>query len=195
MSEKSKTQEVKPAIKNKKLSFWGWLVVVGIMLIIWILIPSSTIIPHARVKPMRAEADIASMESAIAMYKTDTGIYPENNHSDWESIDVLAWRLTGKQEDSSTTDSSITSDPNWHGPYIKSIQKDPWGEYYYYTNNKADIDGTNKQVGVPTGEQVPKLSYYIYSKGKDKLTGLGNNADDITCWDTNKLWNDSYYKK
>ena len=81
---------------------------------------------------------------------------------------------------------------NWHGSYLKGIPKDSWREYYYYTNNKSDVDGTNKQVGVLSGNKVPDLPYYIYSKGKDKATGIGNNADDITSWDENKSWRDSY---
>ena len=130
---------------------------------IFLLIP-----PHgdSRVKRIKAEADISAMEIAIAMYQTDMEGYFGNYSGiigDISSPDPLYIGLVSPND-------ILKAQPNfkhWYGPYIKNIPKDPWGEYYYYTNNKADIDGTNKQVGVPIGEQVPDSPYYLYSKGKD----------------------------
>ncbi|MBU0534277.1 MAG: type II secretion system protein GspG [Candidatus Omnitrophica bacterium] len=190
-----KMKNLRFTLKNKWLSFFldiilRLVLLSAVVILLIIIIPTCT--PRPVFKMVRAEADIAAIENAIAMYENDTGKYPENSHSDWVSIDVLIWRLTGKQPNASIPDSDITGDSKWHGPYIKDIEKDPCGEYYYYTNNRSDIDGTNKQVGFLIGDKVPELPYYIYSKGKDKLTGLGHNADDINSWDENKLWRDSY---
>ena len=51
-----------------------------------------------RAKITKTEADIAGIESAIAMYETDTGIYPEDNNAylGWRYYRILAWRLTGR---------------------------------------------------------------------------------------------------
>ncbi len=183
-------------LKNKWLSLFLdillWLVLLSAITILggYILLSQHRGQPVS--KSFKTYVFITSIESAIAMYQNDM----EGYFGDYSGIignlnspDPLYIGLVSPND-------ALKAQPNfskdWHGIYIKEIPKDPWGEYYYYTNNKADVDGTNKQVGISTGENVPILPYYIYSKGKDKLTGLGHNADDINSWDEKKLWRDSY---
>lgn len=163
-----------------------------------------------RAKITKTEADIAAIESAIAMYETDTGRYPEGDDptgSGWSSIGVLAWRLTGRNTTTGATDTNITSDPNWHGPYIKGIEEDPWKEEYVYIKNthlnvstryptvladpRHDYPAANYGGSVAAPDN---LSYYIYSRGKNKSTGLtspNDNEDDINNWDVNKNWREA----
>lgn len=157
-----------------------------------------------RAKMTRAEADIAAIENAIAMYENDTGRYPEDNNPAaspaWESIDVLAWRLTAREPDG-TPEPLISNDRNWHGPYIKGIDEDSWKEYYVYTRSTPTAgDGGCIE---PPGN----LSYYIYSTGKDKKTSTGGDGhdyenpkdttknhhdDDVNNWDVKKSWREEY---
>ena len=53
---------------------------------------------------------------------------------------------------------------NWNGPYLKRKPLDPWGETYQYK-----FPGDHN-----------KNSYDLYSYGKDKVLGGG---DDVTSWE------------
>jgi general secretion pathway protein G len=55
----------------------------------------------------------------------------------------------------------------WHGPYLDSIPKDPWGHEYIY--RCPGLHNTN--------------GFDIYSCGPDgKSEGGGNDADDASNW-------------
>ena len=161
----------------------------------------------------KAEADIAAIESAIAMYENDTGRYPEDTQGTWSTIQVLAWRLTGRDPISGATDPLIVNDSKWHGPYIKGIEEDSWKEEYVYVKNTGGAGSPpawwTAAFGVGDGGCVAppeNLGYYIYSMGKNKLTastgdGQGydddpddgdDNDDDINNWDVKKSWQENY---
>lgn len=78
----------------------------------------------------KAKADIAKLELALEMYKTDFGVYPADNLGDL---------ITAAAGDSGK------------GPYIKSSDydsdagafKDPWGRDYIYANNNEIISITS----------------------------------------------------
>jgi len=53
--------------------------------------------------------------------------------------------------------------PNWHGPYLELIPKDPWGNDYVYV-----FPGKHRAA-----------SYDLFSAGAD---GQPGNADDINNW-------------
>jgi len=157
-----------------------------------------------RAKMTRTEADIAAMETAIAMYENDLGSYPPGG------VDYLETCLTG-------IDSAGAYDPKlntrWSGPYIKGIGEDSWGKEYVYIKNTnpkklgwkplprpteypfvgADPANDYPDTGYGSPINAPdSLSYYIYSTGKNKATGTGKNADDINNWDVDKSWQSEY---
>jgi len=159
-----------------------------------------------KAKMTKAEADIAAIEGAIAMYENDLGTYPPMG------IDYLDTCLTGR--DSSVIPYVPADNPKWNGPYIKGVGKDSWKQDYVYLKNRCPrcpstcpgtpstcpvncppIVGTdypaNNTGGV--GPAPQNLSYYIYSKGKSKDTGDATKAaDDINNWDVNKNWQSEY---
>ncbi|MFH1547831.1 MAG: type II secretion system protein GspG [Candidatus Omnitrophota bacterium] len=175
-------------IENKKPRFLDIirditvLLAIGIFLIFIVLSsPRGHLVPKRRI----AKFDLKEIWISIAMYKEDMGNYFGNYSGiigDINSPDPL---YIGLINPNNTLRAQPNFSKDWSGPYLDKINKDPWGEHYYYTNNKADVDETNKQVGTLIGEDVPDRPYYLYSKGKDKLTGLRHNADDITSWDEN----------
>jgi len=105
----------------------------------------------------KAMAQIATLETAISMYETDMGEYPESGNAN----------LTA----------ALTEDPgdlDWSGPYMKIKDKeldeegvylDSWGNPYVYVN-----PGVNNEY-----------SYDIYSLGPNGK-GDGSEKDDITNW-------------
>lgn len=95
------------------------MVVVIIIGILAILIVPNIIgrVDDARIA--KARTDIASLQTAIDMYRIDNGIYP--------SMQQGLTALTTKPQD--------PPEPmNWKGPYVKNLPKDPWGSPYQYQN-------------------------------------------------------------
>jgi len=133
-----------------------------------------------RAKMVRAEADITAIETAIAMYANDMGGYFGDVSGD---ISVVNTGLVQGPGDSSQA--------KWNGPYLKGINKDPWGnDYRFFSSSQKTALGT--ETGITTSD-IPNLSYFIYSKGKNRDTGASaTNQDDINNWDVNKSW-ESYY--
>ena len=68
-------------------------------------------------KIVRVKQDITSIESALELYKLDTGNYP-----------LMAQGLAALEMKPTT--SNIPN--SWNGPYLKKLQKDPWGNSYQY---------------------------------------------------------------
>lgn len=108
--------------------------------------------------------DIDSLETAIGLYKNDTGDYSESYNSDpdgdgdddWtienlSGIVLLEWRLTGRvpfdnfniggiDYNKGDIDLNITRDSSWMGPYIKSLTTDAWNNEYIYLQNRFPQD-------------------------------------------------------
>lgn len=130
-------------MKKLKLT-QGFTIIELITVMIVILILAGLVVgagARARVKAMQSktEAMIAAIETAIAMYHVDTGLYP------------------GRDNQNSTLVSDLTAgtgsgDSGWQGPYMEFKERDlseaevidPWGEAYYYltpgTHNTASFD-------------------------------------------------------
>ena len=145
-----------------------------------------------RAKMVKVEADISAIETAISMYSNDMGGYfgdLKNGVSLGTSTDPVSIGLVQGPGDSSQA--------KWNGPYLKGINKDPWGNNYRFfgrdpaATTQAQLE-TNLQNEYGTITNLPPLHYYIFSKGKNRKTGSGYNQDDINNWDVNKSW-ESYY--
>jgi len=105
----------------------------------------------------KTKAQLASIETALSMYETDLGVYPESGNKNM---------VTAFNED--------PGDEDWYGPYMKIRQNelnengeylDAWGNAFLYTN-----------PGVHN-----KYSYDVYSKGPNGK-GDGSERDDIHNW-------------
>lgn len=97
-----------------------------------------------------AQADIESNISvALDLYELDNGTYPSTE----QGLTALVQKPSGSP-----------AAPNWNGPYLKRIPKDPWGQLYGY-KYPGDMN---------TG------SFDLYSLGAD---GAEGTADDIVNWD------------
>jgi general secretion pathway protein G len=95
----------------------------------------------------------AKIKLARSMVKgslaTQVSIYQLHNNSYPPNIEALVTRPSDA--------------PNWRGPYLNEIPKDPWGEIYQYRAPGAHNTS----------------SFDLYSKGPDKTDGT---ADDIGNW-------------
>ena len=62
-------------------------------------------------------------------------------------------------------DDPVTPYPNWNGPYIPSIPKDPWGQDYFMDTD-YEIDGNSDNV-------------IIGSYGPDKCCSNSYDPDNV----------------
>jgi general secretion pathway protein G len=104
-------------------------------------------------KQVRAKMDIAALETALKLYKLDSGIYPGTEQG------LLA--LVQRPE------SGVVPKKWRQGGYLEKgkVPKDPWGNDYIYLSPglKGDFD--------------------IISYGADGVPGGENENKDITNWD------------
>jgi general secretion pathway protein G len=96
-------------------------------------------------KQTAAKADISTIEGALDAFEIDNGRYPTSD----EGIAALM--------------DAPSNLKNWHGPYVKRMPKDPWGNAYIYV-----FPGTHSKAG-----------YDLYSNGP---TGREGAADAVTNW-------------
>jgi general secretion pathway protein G len=105
-------------------------------------------------KQVRAKMDIAALETALKLYKLDSGIYPGTEQG------LLA--LVQRPE------SGVIPKKWRQGGYLEKgkVPKDPWGNDYIYLSPglKGDFD--------------------IISYGADGVPGGENEHKDISNWDT-----------
>lgn len=96
-----------------------------------------------------AKADIEStLATLLGIYELDNGMFP-NTEQGFEAL--------------KTKPSSSPEPPNWKGPYVRKVPKDPWGHSYIYIC-----------PGVHNAEDYDLSSY-----GPDGV----ESADDITNWE------------
>ena len=69
-------------------------------------------------KVARAKSDISAFETALETLRLDMGRYPDEE----EGLMLLVRRPDSEDGD------------KWKGPYIKRLEKDPWGNPYVYVN-------------------------------------------------------------
>ena len=144
-------------MKKRGFTLIELLVVIAIITILAGMVVSGAQQARKRGAMTKVKAQIATIETAISMYETDIGVYPESGNKN------LVAALT---ED--------PGDPDWSGPYMKIREKevnkegeylDAWGNAFVYVN-----PGTHNEY-----------SYDIYSVGPNGQ-GIGDEKDDITNW-------------
>jgi general secretion pathway protein G len=96
-----------------------------------------------------AAAQIEGLGQSLDQFRVDTGHYPN-------ATEGLAALFASP---------GSTSEPNWHGPYLKkAVPADPWGNAYVYT--------------IPS--TVPGKDYDLISYGADGQPGGTDDNADIT---------------
>jgi len=134
-------------------------IVMAIVAILASFIVSAASIARKRGVSAKAKVGIASLETALSLYESDLGDYPDTT-----DIKVVVEKLEGPDED-----------PYWEGPYMEFKEGDlkdgafvdPWGEPYNYVKtpswgNKSSIniwsngpDGNDDSSdGEPYGDDV-----------------------------------------
>jgi general secretion pathway protein G len=131
---------------------------IEIMVVIVILgILASFVVPKIMDKPDQARVakvkqDIRALESALELYKLDNFYYPTTQ----QGLEALVAKPSGEPEAR-----------NWKpGGYVKSLEKDPWGNPYQYLN-----PGTHGEID-------------IFSLGSDNRPGGEGAAADVGNWNT-----------
>lgn len=133
------------------------LVVIAIIAILGGMVVSGAQQARKRGSITKAKAQIASLETAISMYETDTGSYPGS--------------------DNKTLVEAITKDPgdiDWSGPYMQ-IKKDELNE------NGEYIDAWGNAFVYANPGKNNASFYDLYSKGPNGV-GDGEDKDDIKNW-------------
>ena len=129
------------------------LVVVVIMGLLIGLIGPNVIGQVDKARVTTAKADMATLSSALDMYKLDNNIYPTTD----QGLEALVAKPSGSP-----------APRNWNPDgYLagNSIPQDPWGgEYLYFS----------------PGEEGP---YDLLSLGADGTDGGENYAADLSIWD------------
>ncbi|MCM8814990.1 MAG: type II secretion system protein GspG [Candidatus Omnitrophica bacterium] len=107
---------------------------------------------------LKTKSIIASIETALFMYQTDMGDYPESTGSST----ILFEALMGPVDDE-----------NWKGPYMRFKQAD-------VDENKNIIDTWGNPIFyIYPQTQKDSVPFVIFSNGPDRKT---NTKDDIGNW-------------
>ncbi len=92
-----------------------------------------------------AHTQLDAFSTALATFETESGFFPKGP----DGLQALVHQPPNA--------------PNWHGPYLKKIPKDPWHNSYIY-----ECPGTHDPD-----------AYDLMSMGPD---GTAGTQDDITNW-------------
>ena len=85
-----------------------------------------------------AQTQIANFKTALDAFEVDTGYYPKG-HNGLNDLLQQPRDVTG-----------------WHGPYLESIPKDPWGgDYVYECPGKHNPNSYDISSSGPPGGQTP----------------------------------------
>jgi general secretion pathway protein G len=149
---------IQPGKKDQR----GFTLIELMIVIVIIGILATLLIPRIMERPeearrIKAKADIKTIESALKLYKIDTGNYPTTE----QGLEALI-----RKPDTSPVPKK------WRdGGYLEgdAVPKDPWGNPYYYTSSdKAGRD------------------YEIISYGNDGQPGGTGKDADISSTDIGK---------
>lgn len=86
-----------------------------------------------KAKVAQAKSDLRTIQLAIELLANDTNKWPGPNDlrevGKKEKAEVEVWDLNSGQAGLVTTNGAF---PNWKGPYLQSVPKDPWGMDYFF---------------------------------------------------------------
>lgn len=129
---------------------------IEILVVVVILgILAAIVVPRVMERPgearvTRARQDIQGIVTALSLYKLDNFAYPSSE----QGLDALVTKPSGQPDA-----------PNWKGPYLDRVAKDPWGKPYLYQQpgQHGEID--------------------VYSYGADGKPGGDGEAGDVGNWE------------
>ncbi|MBW2309979.1 MAG: type II secretion system protein GspG [Deltaproteobacteria bacterium] len=81
-----------------------------------------------KAKKVQALSDLKNIQFAIEDLAFDTDRWPGPNPVG-ETADKEVWNLNSRKAGLVATNGKF---PNWNGPYMKSVPKDPWGSNYFF---------------------------------------------------------------
>src|SRR5687768_536681 len=129
---------------------------IEILVVVVILgILAAIVVPRVMERPgearvTRAKQDIQGVITALSLYKLDNFNYPATS----QGLDALVSKPSGEPDA-----------PNWKGPYLDRVPKDPWNRPYQYLQpgQHGDVD--------------------VYSFGSDGRPGGSGEAADVGNWE------------
>jgi general secretion pathway protein G len=129
---------------------------IEILVVVVILgILAAIVVPRVMERPgearvTRAKQDIQGVITALSLYKLDNFNYPSTS----QGLDALVAKPSGEPDA-----------PNWKGPYLDRVPKDPWNRPYQYLQpgQHGDVD--------------------VYSLGSDGRPGGSGEASDVGNWE------------
>lgn len=129
---------------------------IEILVVVVILgILAAIVVPRVMERPgearvTRAKQDIQGVVTALSLYKLDNFNYPSTG----QGLDALVAKPAGDPDA-----------PNWKGPYLDRVPKDPWNRPYQYLQpgQHGDVD--------------------VYSLGSDARPGGSGEAADVGNWE------------
>jgi len=150
---------VVPAFDNRTAAHSGLqhgFTLIEILVVVVILgILAAIVVPRVMERPAearitRVKQDVQGITTALNLYKLDNFRYPSNE----QGLQALTAKPSGQPEA-----------PNWKGPYLDRLPKDPWSNPYQYQQpgQHGEID--------------------IYSYGSDGRPGGDGDAADIGNWE------------
>ena len=140
---------------NRQSRLPGGFTLIEILVVVVILgILAAIVVPRVLERPgearvTRAKQDIQNIVTALSLYKLDNYVYPGTE----QGLEALVAKPSGQPEA-----------PNWKGPYLDRVPKDPWNRPYLYQHpgQHGDID--------------------VYSYGADGRPGGDGEAADVGNW-------------
>ena len=145
----------RPSFPNSPSRLCRGFTLIEILVVVVILgILAAIVVPRVLERPgearvTRAKQDIQNIVTALSLYKLDNYVYPGTE----QGLEALVTKPAGQPEA-----------PNWKGPYLDRVPKDPWNRPYLYQHpgQHGDID--------------------VYSYGADGRPGGDAEAADIGNW-------------
>jgi general secretion pathway protein G len=104
------------------------LVSVSIIGILAAMAVPAYIVLKDRAKVAQAKSDLKTIQLAIEALAIDTNRWP-GPQSVGVTADQEVWNLNSSSAGLVATNGQF---PNWSGPYLSSVPKDPWGSNYFF---------------------------------------------------------------
>jgi general secretion pathway protein G len=104
------------------------LVVISIISLLASIVFASLNGARAKARIARARADLYQFQTAVALLEDDTGQTPKH-YSSSACIQNPEVYLDTPEAGIQTTDGNF---PNWRGPYLPQVSRDPWGNRYIF---------------------------------------------------------------
>jgi len=137
-----------------RTSAQGFTLIEILVVVVILGILAAIVVPRVMERPgeariTRVKQDLQGVMTALNMYKLDNFRYPDSS----QGLEALVTKPSGQPEA-----------PNWKGPYLDRLPKDPWNQPYLY-----QYPGQHGEVDV-------------YSHGADARPGGEGDAADIGNW-------------